>query len=160
MTGISGGGADAQREASITEDEVLKAEDARYAALIGNDFAAMERLFADDLLYVHSSGAVDDKDGYIARLRSNAWRYRAMRWSDVKVRIYGCVALITGRCNFDVTVNGKESAAKPLFHSVWAKTNSGLQFVSWQSTLTGAALANLRHKRQRARPWWRRLAGG
>jgi hypothetical protein len=64
MTGILGGG-DAQREASITEDEVLKAEDARYAALIGNDFTAMECLCADDLLYVHSSGAVDGKDGHI-----------------------------------------------------------------------------------------------
>jgi hypothetical protein len=80
-----------------------------------------------------------------------------MRRSDVKVRIYGCVAIITGACNFHVTVNGKESAINPLFHSVWVKTDSGLQFVSWQSTLTGAALAKLTHKQQRARPWWRRL---
>ena len=74
-----------------------KAEDARYAAQIDNDFAAMAGLFADDLVYVHSSGAVDGKDSYIERLRSNALRYRAMRRSDVKVRVYGCVAIITAQ---------------------------------------------------------------
>ena len=131
---IAGGASAAQCEGSITEDEALKAEDARYAAQIGDDFAAMARLFADDLVYVHSSGAVDGKDSYIQRQRSNALRYRAMRRSDVKVRVYGCVAIITGAGNFEVTVNGKESAVSLLFHSIWAKTNSGVQFVSWEFT--------------------------
>ena len=99
-----------------------KGRRARYAAQIGNDFAAMARLFADDLVYVHSSGAVDGKESYIERQRSNALRYRAMRRSDVKVRVYGCVAIITGAGNFEVTVNGKESAVSLLFHSIWAKT--------------------------------------
>ena len=94
----------------------------------------MARLFADDLVYVHSSGAVDGKDSYIQRQRSNALRYRAMRRSDVKVRVYGCVAIITGAGNFEVTVNGKESAVSLLFHSIWAKTDSGVQFVSWEFT--------------------------
>jgi Domain of unknown function (DUF4440) len=64
--------------ASITEDEALEAEDARYAAQIGNNFVALARLFADDLVYLHSSGAVDGKDSFIARLRSNALRCRSM----------------------------------------------------------------------------------
>ncbi len=94
---IAGAASAAQCEGSIAEDEALKAEDARYAAQIDNDFAAMAGLFADDLVYVHSSGAVDGKDSYIERLRSNALRYRAMRRSDVKVRVYGCVAIITAQ---------------------------------------------------------------
>lgn len=139
MAGLVAGGASAaQCEGSITENEALKAEDARYAAQIGNDFAATAQLFADDLVYVHSSGTVDHKDSYIERLRSNALRYRAVRRSDVKVRIYGCVAIITGAGNFDVTVNGKESAFSLLFRSTWAKADSGAQFVSRESTLTPA----------------------
>jgi ketosteroid isomerase-like protein len=131
---IAGGASAAQCEGSITEDEALKAEDARYAAQTGNDFAAMARIFADDLVYVHSSGVVDGKESYIDRQRTHALRYRAMRRSDAKVRVYGCVAIITGAGNFDVTVNGKDSAVSLLFHSIWAKTDSGVQFVSWEST--------------------------
>jgi ketosteroid isomerase-like protein len=135
MAGLVASGASAaQCEGSITENEALKAEDARYAAQTSNDFAAMAQLFADDLVYVHSSGTVDSKDSYIERQRSNALRYRAMRRSDVKVRVYGCVAIITGAGNFDVTVNGKDSSVSLLFHSIWAKTDSGVRFVSWEST--------------------------
>jgi ketosteroid isomerase-like protein len=135
MTGIlGGGGAAPQREASISEDEALEAEDARYAAQTGNDFAAMARLFADDLVYFHSSGAVDGKDSFIARLRSNALRYRSMRRSVVKVRVYGCVAIITGVGHFDVTVDGRDSVARIFFHSIWVKTDAGPRFVSWGST--------------------------
>ena len=131
---IAGGASAAQCEGSITESEALKAEDARYSAQTGNDFAAMAQLFADDLVYVHSSGAVDRKDSYVERMRSNALRYRAMRRSDVKVRIYGCVAIITGAGNFDVTVNGKDSTVSLRFHSIWAKTDLGVRFVSWEFT--------------------------
>jgi hypothetical protein len=135
MVGLLAGGASAaQCEGPITENEALKAEDARYAAQTGNDFAAMAQLFAYDPVYVHSSGTVDSKDSYIERQRSNALRYRAMRRSDVKVRVYGCVAIITGAGNFDVTVIGKDSAVSLLFHSIWVKTDSGVRFVSWEST--------------------------
>jgi len=102
MVGLLAGGASAaQCGGSITKNEALKAEDARYAAQTGNDFAAMAQLFADDLVYVHSLGTVDSKDSYIERQRSDALRYRALRRSDVKVRTYGCVAIISGAGNFD-----------------------------------------------------------
>jgi hypothetical protein len=118
---------------TINEDEVLKAEDSRYAAQAGNDFDAMQRLFGDDLVYVHSTGVVDDKASYIERQRSGL-HYRAMRRSNVKVRIYGCLAIITGNGSFDVTQKGQDSTVLLLFHSIWAKRGSTVQFVSWEST--------------------------
>jgi hypothetical protein len=36
---------------TITADEAMKAETARYAAQPANDFAAMEKLFGNDLTY-------------------------------------------------------------------------------------------------------------
>jgi hypothetical protein len=94
----------------------------------------MARLYADDLAYVHSSGTVDGRESYIERQRSDALRHRTMRRSDVKVRVYWCVAIITGAGTLDVTVNGKDSAVGLLFHCIWTKTDSGVQFVSWEST--------------------------
>src|SRR5213076_2629815 len=40
---------------AITAEEAMKAETARYAAQTANDFAAMEKLFGNDLTYNHSS---------------------------------------------------------------------------------------------------------
>jgi hypothetical protein len=115
-------------------DEVLKAEDARYAAQTSNDFAAMDKLFAADLVYVHSSAVVDTKQSYIESMRSGAVQYKVMRRADVVVRSFGCVAVITGNGNYDVSVNGKDMNVQLRFHSVWHKADGKLQFVSWQST--------------------------
>ncbi len=93
---VSGGAASAEEcSSSITAEEVLRAEDARYAAQIANDFAAMEQMFGPELVYIRSvDGAVADKHAYIESMRSGTVKYRAMRRSDVRVRTYGCLAMI------------------------------------------------------------------
>jgi len=119
---------------TVTEDEAQRAEDARYAAQTTNDFAAMEKLIGDDLVYIHSSSVLDDKAAYIESMRSGTVKYRVMRRSEVKVRTYGCLALISGNADFDVTVKGQEMSVPLRFHSIWAKRPGGLQFISWQAT--------------------------
>ena len=131
----SGGGAWAQEcSGTMTDGEAQAAEDARYAAQTSNDFAAMDRLLGQDLVYIHSSAVVDDKQSYIESMRSGTVKYRVMRRSEVKVRAYGCLALITGNANFDVTVKGQDLSVELRFHSIWAKRSGGPQFVSWQAT--------------------------
>jgi hypothetical protein len=119
----------------ITDHEALAAEDARYLAQTSANIAAMETLFGEDLVYQHSTGALDDKAGFVQAIRSGAVRYRKMERHDVKVRIYGGIAIITGKARFEVTVNGADSTVSLRFHSIWAKRGAGLQFVSWQATL-------------------------
>jgi ketosteroid isomerase-like protein len=121
-------------EGSISAAEANSAEDARYAAQTANDFAAMDRLFGDDLVYIHSSSVVDDKAAYIESMRSGNVKYRVMRRSDVKVRTYGCIAIMTGNADFDVTVKGQEMSVALRFHTIWAKRPDGVQFISWQAT--------------------------
>ena len=130
---IVGGARAADCSGAITTDEALKAEDSRYTAQVSNDYDSMQRLFGDDLVYVHSTGVVDDKAAYIERQRSGL-QYRAMRRSNVTVRVYGCLAIITGNGSFEWTQKGKDSTALLLFHSIWVKRGSTVQFVSWQST--------------------------
>jgi hypothetical protein len=120
----------------VTADEAQAAEDARYAAQMGDDFAAMDKLFGRDLVYIHSSAVVDDKASYIDSMRSGNVKYRVMRRSDVTVRTYGCLALITGLANFDVTVKGQDLSVEIRFHSIWAKRDNGLEFISWEATRT------------------------
>ena len=120
-------------DGAITADEALKAEDARQAAQTSSDFDAMGRLYGDDLIYVHSTAVVDSKPSYIERQRSGL-HYRVMKPSDVKVRVFGCLAIITGRGDYEVTQDGKDSSPHLLFTAVWAKRGPDVQFVSWEST--------------------------
>ena len=121
---------------AVTAGEALAAEDARYAAQMGDDFGALQKLLANDLVYIHSSAVVDTKASYIESMKSGTVKYRVMRRSDVKVRTYGCVAIISGLGNFDVTVKGQDMAVEIRFHSIWAKRSQGLEFISWEATRT------------------------
>jgi hypothetical protein len=136
---LSGGVASAGECAGTIDAAAAQAaEDARYAAQTGDDFAALDKLLADDLVYIHSSAVVDSKASYIESMRSGDVKYRVMRRSDVTVRTFGCVAIITGLGNFDVTVKGKELAVEIRFHSIWARRDGGLKFISWEATRTPA----------------------
>ena len=119
---------------NVTADEALKAEDARYAAQMSNDFAAMDKLFSPDLVYTHTSAVVDNKQSYIESMRSGKVVYKVMRRSDVQVRTFGCIAILTGNGNFDVTVGDKDVNVLLRFHSIWQKKDGIMQYVSWQST--------------------------
>ena len=120
---------------AITADEAMKAETARYAAQTTNDFAAMEKLFGNDLTYNHSSAASDDKAKYIDAMRSGRTKYRKMTPNaDLKTGTYGCLAIITGTAVYEVTAGGQDRSVPLRFTAIWAKRPSGLEFVSWQST--------------------------
>jgi len=137
MLGLVAAGAAAAQECSgtITADEAMKAETSRYAAQTSNDFAAMEKLFGNDLTYNHSSAASDDKAKYIDAMRSGRTKYRTMKPNaDLKTRTYGCIAIITGTAVYEVTAGGQDRTVPLRFTAIWAKRASGVEFVSWQST--------------------------
>jgi hypothetical protein len=137
MLGLVAAGAAAAQECSgtITADEAMKAETARYAAQTSNDFAAMEKLFGNDLTYNHSSAAGDDKAKYIDAMRSGRTKYRTMKPNaDLKTCTYGCIAIITGTAVYEVTAGGQDRTVPLRFTAIWAKRASGVEFVSWQST--------------------------
>ena len=119
---------------TMSAEEAWSAEQARYAAQTGGDFAALERMIGDDLVYIHSSSNVDTKASFIESQRSGTVKYRNMKPLDIKVRTYGGIGIVSGRLDVDVTVRGQDSLLQLLFHSVWAKRSAGPQFVSWQAT--------------------------
>ncbi len=119
---------------TITVDDALKAEEARFKAQMSGDAAAMNKLFGDDLVYIHSSTVVDTKASFIESITSGNVKYRAMSRGDPKVRTYGSVAIVSGNAKFEVSVKGENRTLDLLYHAVWAKRATGVQFVSWQAT--------------------------
>lgn len=119
---------------SITRMEALLAEDERYRAQTTGDFSSMESLFGSDLVYFHSTGAIDSKQTFIDSQRTGAVRYRKMNRFDEQVRTFGNVAIVSGRARFEVTAGGEDRIVNLLFHSIWEKRFGRAQFISWQAT--------------------------
>ena len=119
---------------SITVEEALAAEDARYQAQMNGDAAAMNKLYGDDLVYIHSSAVVDNKKSMIESITSGNVKYRKMTRGESKVRTYGGVAIVSGSASFEVTVKGENRSLDLLYHAIWAKRAGGPQFISWHAT--------------------------
>lgn len=118
---------------TATEKDILALEAGRYAAMIAVDEAALEKYFSDDLIYVHSSGAIDTKASYIAAIKSGKFRYLKCERFEEQVRIYGETALVTGRAVFEAVIEGAPRTLRLRYLNVWTNTASGWKFVGWQS---------------------------
>ncbi len=114
--------------------EVLGADAERYKAMENRDLATLSRYLGDDLIYTHSSALVDSKDSYVESLRSGKVVYKQTRRSDLRVSPYGCTAVLTGRGDFSVIVDGKDIEVQLRFTNVWVKNPEGWQMVAWEAT--------------------------
>lgn len=114
--------------------EVLGADAERYKAMETRDVATLSRYLGDDLIYTHSSAVVDSKDSYVESLRSGKVVYKQTRRSDLRVSPYGCTAVMSGRGDFSVNVDGKDIEVQLRFTNVWVKNPEGWQMVAWEAT--------------------------
>ena len=117
-----------------TRSEIKKLEDARYAAMIAGDAAALGRMLSGNLVYTHSSGRTEDKKEYLARFGSGDLVYHAVERPQETIRIYGDAAVIAGEVRIDVTVAGTRRQLRSRHLNVWAKEKGGWKMVAWEST--------------------------
>jgi ketosteroid isomerase-like protein len=101
------------------EDGVLAADDARLAALIAGNVEALDRLCADDLVFVHANGHQDGKTGFLEQTRSGHIRYRSIVRKTTNVTVSGTVAIVYASVGVEVTMNGEQRASHVRYMSVW-----------------------------------------
>ena len=86
----------------MNEQEILGLEDKRFAAMIAEDFGTLEALTHDELVYTHGHGGGDSKASWIETMRSGKTHYRKIVPGERKVRLFGDVALVTGRLDYEL----------------------------------------------------------
>lgn len=116
-----------------TENVVADIEKQRFAALVSKDYGYLEKVLAKDLFYCHSNGLIDNKTSFIQSIKEGKLTYQEMNVEELKVRIYGKTAVITGVCGAKVLSNGQQLNTRFRFTDVYVKSKSGWQMVSWQS---------------------------
>jgi ketosteroid isomerase-like protein len=120
----------------LTKDMVEAAEVLRSEAMIAADVEAMQELMAADMIWVHGSGAHDDKPSMIAGFGSGQMRYFGLKRSDYSVRLYGDTAVAMGLMEIDGEINGLRKQLLNRFLSVWVLLDGRVQLAAWQSMRT------------------------
>ncbi len=116
-----------------SDEEILGLEDKRFGAMIARDFKALDAMLHGELLYTHSSGVTDTKSSWLDSMKSGKTKYKSAKCSERKVRVFGDIALVTGRAAIEAEVNGQARQLKLMFLDAWARTPLGWKFVAWQS---------------------------
>ncbi len=91
-------------------------------------------MLADDLSYIHASGNADTKREFIDAIRTGRLRYKQLDREGVAVRVYGEVAVVTGRGRFQVRSGENDLDVRLLFTDVYVKRGGKWRMVAWQST--------------------------
>jgi uncharacterized protein (TIGR02246 family) len=107
------------------------------ASLAKKDKATMQRLYADDYVYLHSNGRVNNKSQEIAEYMSSDLNWTSHKISDSKIRMYHDVAVMTGTQTLTGTAKGYISGARR-FTQLWVRRNGRWQTVGGQSTIVPA----------------------
>jgi ketosteroid isomerase-like protein len=120
--------------AASAEQEVLAANERRFAAMTAGDMVALDRLLADDLTYIHSSGVSETKSQSLETLSSKKLVYRTIQPSDVQVRVYGDTAVVTGRVAMKIFSQAMPADITNLFTAVYVRQGGEWRLTAWQST--------------------------
>jgi ketosteroid isomerase-like protein len=117
----------------MNDKQVFELEDQRFAAMVARDFAALEAMTHDELLYTHSSGVTDTKASWLESMRSGKVKYKSASCSDRQVRVFGDVVLTRGRAAIEADIGGQPRSLRLLFLMAYVRTPQGWKFAAWQS---------------------------
>jgi len=105
------------------------------AGLLAPEPKTFQELLADDLIHIGFEGEIVDKAQYMDFFTRGKWRYKKYKPSAVRVRTYGPVAVVTGRVDRIIEVNGRKTKGAFAFTHVWHQSNEAWRIVSSQVTV-------------------------
>ena len=118
--------------------DVMATEEARVTALEHSDVAALDRIMADDVTYIHASGKVDTKKSYLEAIRSGQLRYISWQPKGLHARMLGNDgAVIHGEYAVRVTdsrVHPNPFDINIFILTAYARRDGRWQQIAWQST--------------------------
>src|SRR5437879_9775149 len=85
--------------AASVEEELKKLETDRAAAAVKGDVATLEKQTSDDYTFINLYGQMSDKSQMVDNFRTGRTKLTSNEVSDMKVRVYGNTAVITGKAD-------------------------------------------------------------
>jgi len=117
-------------------DAIIALDQKRMAATVKQDYATLESIIADDLIYTHSTARIDTKESLIGNMKSGRTVYTGLEASDVVAQDLGSAVVLTGVARVNVNSNGNPVSFGIRFVNVYANRGGEWKMVTWQSTKT------------------------
>lgn len=117
-------------------EEVRELDRRRIKAMTQKDIGALDKILADDLIYIHSNAKKDNKKSLINAMLSGAATYRQIDVQETDVRDFGETVTLIGTADLIVSVFGERQAIRVRFTNVYVKRDERWQMAVWQETLT------------------------
>lgn len=116
------------------EREVLQANEAYDAAIVSRDVDAYQKIVADEFIFTDFKGAVFNKSQEIEKIKTRKIKFISGKSDDVRVRIYGKTAVVTGRFRAEIIGDGKNYSFAERYTAVFVKQSGHWQLIAEQST--------------------------
>src|SRR5215831_11109385 len=123
-----------RNEASTAEQEVRQVHRSRLQALVSGDVNKLDKILADDLIYVSPIGKLQTKTEIVSDLKSGALRVSSIEQGEPRVRVYGDAAVVVYLTTSKFSDNGKEYNNEIRATSVYVRRDGRWQLVSQQLT--------------------------
>ncbi len=114
-----------------TSSKILALESKWNEAYKHGDVATMESLLADDFVITVEDGSTFSKSGYIAHNADSALHVEISEMAQVKVRMHGNVAVVSGAYHEKGTSKGRSYESHDRATDVWMRNaNRGWQVIA------------------------------
>lgn len=124
----------AQQEAGSIERELIKLEQGWAEAIVKADLAFLDRVLGDDFTYIDGEGILWLKANYLSVFKSGEAEFSSMASDEIKARVYGDAAVVTGRNTIKGTFRGDEHPNRERFTDIWIKRDGRWQCVAAHSS--------------------------
>ncbi len=94
------------------------------------DFASMNSLLAEDFIITVEDGTTYSKSGYIAHAGDGTTHVEVSKMSELKVRVHGNTAVVTGAYHEKGTIKGKPYEYHDRMTDVWINLDGKWQVIA------------------------------
>ena len=116
------------------EQTIAKLEHLRYQYLLNAQYPEFTALCHPELMYVHTSGKVDDYMGYTGKCNQGFYTYTKAELKIDRINIFDSVATVFGELKSEFLAGTDTKKLHNRILSVWVKTEGEWKFFSYQPT--------------------------
>jgi ketosteroid isomerase-like protein len=121
-------------DTASVEQTLLQMERDWTQASLKKDTTMLDKILAEDWVAIGFQGTTTNKTQALAELKSGVSTTQSVELGDMKVRIFGTTAIVTGDNTEKSSYKGKDSSGKYAWTDVFVQRNGRWEAVASQST--------------------------
>jgi hypothetical protein len=120
--------------APASPDQIIALERARQEAFVRGDVDFLDRQTSEDYTTVNGSGALSTKPEMMKSLRAGVTKVKSFELAELKARVYGNSAVLTGIYRDESSVRGRERKVNVRFMRIFVNEAGTWRAVAYQQT--------------------------